>query len=435
MQTAKGKIIGPLKIEALVNGGAGLAREQGRVIFVPDTVPGDVVFCRLAREKKRYAEAVLTEVLQPSAQRCAPPCPVAAECGGCQWQQLPYSEQLRWKQQLFQDTLIRKCRVSAERLLPIVPSPRQWGYRSRVQIKCFNSGQGFVCGFFRPKSRNVVAIERCPVIAPELNELLMELRQLIAASTLSQHVPQLDLAIGDDGHRRAVVHYLGTATEQLVALLSPLAEKLDVALLVQSSKKASLLVAGDPELEISVDQPPINLNYAAGGFAQINLPQNRQLVEAVLAAARLTGQERVLDLYCGMGNFSLPLARRSSRVCGVEDYAPSIELARRNAARNQLENVEFHVCSAEAALARFGGSSGFDLLVLDPPRAGAYALAKQLAAEPVKRLIYVSCDPQTLARDLQLLVNAGYRLISSQPFDMFPHTFHVESLTLLEYCG
>lgn len=436
MRAAGDKIIGPLRIESLANGGAGIARDAGRVIFVPRTVPGDLVLGRLTREKQRYAEAELIEIQQPSAQRCAPSCPVAAECGGCQWQQLPYAEQLRWKERLFSETLQRQCRIDPACLLPIVPSPQQWGYRSRVQIKCYKTPQGFVCGFFRPKSRYVVAVDRCPVIAPELNALLAELRAAVAPSPFAAEVPQFDLAIGDDGRRRAVVHYLGRDVEALIALLTPLATRLDVALLIQRGRKGSLTsVAGDEELTITVAQPEITLNYGAGGFAQIHLPQNRQLVAAVLAAAKLTGTERVLDLYCGMGNFSLPLARGAAQVFGVEDYAPSIEMADKNADRNGIENVEFHACSAENGLQRFGSSAPFDLLVLDPPRSGAYEVAKQLTGDPVKRIVYVSCDPQTLARDLQPLLHAGYRLESGQAFDMFPHTFHVESLTVLEFVG
>ncbi len=436
MVAAAEQLIGPLKIEALANGGAGIGRDHGRVIFVPRTVPGDLVRCRLVKEKKRYAEAELVEVLQPAQERCQPPCPVADQCGGCQWQQLPYLEQLRWKERLFHETLQRQCQVDSSALLPIVPSPETWGYRSRVQIKCFKASERFVCGFFRPKSRYVVDVESCPVMAPELNELLATLRGAIAPSRFADRIPQIDLALGDDGRRRAVIHYLGSDGKGLSALLMSMVQSEDVALLLQTGRKDSLLsVAGDPQLTISVDSPEILLKYHAGGFAQINLEQNRRLVSAVLRAADLSGGERVMDLYCGMGNFTLPLARRAAAVCGVEDYAPSIAAARHNATANQLANVEFHASPAEGALERFGTAAPFDLLLIDPPRSGAFGVAKELVRRPVKKILYVSCDPQTLARDLTLLVNNGYRLVSSQPFDMFPHTYHVESLSLLEFVG
>jgi 23S rRNA (uracil1939-C5)-methyltransferase len=171
-----------------------------------------------------------------------------------------------------------------------------------------------------------------------------------------------------------------------------------------------------------------------GGFAQINLEQNRRLLDAVISSAELKGNEWVLDLYCGMGNFSLSLARRSQQVWGVEDYPASIEMARRNAELNQIENVAFYAQPAEGALQALSRETCFDLVLLDPPRAGAFAVMDELLAVPVPRVLYVSCDAQTLARDLKVLLNGGYRLISSQPFDMFPQTHHVESLSVLEYC-
>lgn len=428
------KPIGPLRVEALANGGTGIVRAEGQVIFVPQVVPGDVILCRISKARKRYAEAELVEIVQPSAQRRDLPCPVAATCGGCQWQQLAYTDQLRWKQQLFHDTLIRQCAVDSTRLLPIVAAPDEWHYRSRVQIKCRLTTTGFDCGFFRAKSHHVVAIERCPILAEPLNELLNELRALLEKSRFAGLISQIDLAIGDCQRRRAVVHYQGAEVSGLAELLRTLAVDDRLELLIQSGRGGQLhSVIGSAELAIRVDEPPLWLNYAAGGFAQINLDQNRQLLAAVLAAANLTGKERILDLYCGMGNFSLPLARRSRQVCAVEDYPASIEMARRNAVLNQIDNVAFYAQPAAGMLRQLSRAGRFDLLLLDPPRAGAVALMAELLTMPVARVLYVSCDAQTLARDLKLLLSGGYRLVTSQPFDMFPQTHHVESLSILEY--
>ncbi|WP_303721217.1 23S rRNA (uracil(1939)-C(5))-methyltransferase RlmD [Malonomonas rubra] len=424
-------LIGPLWIENLANGGKGIARDNGRVIFVANAFPGDLVLCRVTNAKKNYAEAEVVDLLQLSPQRRIPPCPVAEECGGCQWQQLPYTEQLKWKQQLFSDTLIRKLRIDPQLIRQIAPSPDEFGYRSRVQVKCHLAPDGFVTGFFRPRSRFVVAVDSCPLMPPHLNQLLRRLREPIASSRFVDKIPQIDLATGYDDRSRAVVHYLGTEKAAISEMLLPVAERFDFDLVIQCGRKESLsTVRGSGELKISVDQPDLLLTYAAGGFAQINLLQNRKLVEAVMAAAECKGDEQVLDLYCGMGNFSLPLARRAAQVTGVEDFAPSIEMARRNARANDIANVDFQVCSAEQVL--LNSSTKFDLLVLDPPRAGAFAVVKQLLKRPIRRVAYVSCDPQTLARDLQVLLHGGYRLVSSQAFDMFPQTHHVESLTVLE---
>lgn len=426
------RLIGPLTIEALANGGNGIAREQGRVIFVTGAFPGDIVLCRLTKEKKNYAEAEVVELQQPSPLRRIPPCPVAEKCGGCQWQQLPYAEQLKWKQQLFIDTLDRQVGVDPALVRPIEPAPEEFAYRSRVQVKCDYSANGFVTGFFQPKSRLVIAIDQCPLMDPQLNRLLVCLRETLATSTYAQQITQIDLAIGTDNRSFAVIHYLGNDRAGLTSLLLPLAKEkhLELALLADQKKKLQM-ICGSGELEITVDDPEIKLKYAAGGFAQINLGQNRRLIRSVLSAADLSGDEQVLDLYCGMGNFTLPIARRAGFVVGVEDYAPSIKMASNNANRNNIANVDFYVMPAEQALQRI--KKNFDLLVLDPPRAGAYAVVKQLCCQPVAKIIYVSCDPQTLARDLKTLIGCGYQVVFSQVFDMFPQTFHMESLTLLEY--
>jgi len=430
------RVIGPLRIESLANGGAGIARHEGRVIFVPGTSPGDLVQCRLVDEKKRYAEAIVESLLEASATRRVPPCPVASECGGCQWQHLPYSEQLHWKERLFHDTLIRQAGIQQEFLLPIVPAPQEWAYRSRVQMKCHRSRQEFVTGFFRPKSHYVVPMTSCPVIPPELNQLLNVLKTILSGSKFTGEIPQIDLALGDDGKQRAVVHYLGKRKEELITLLGANKTATQADLFLQRGRSESLTsIVGDGLLSVTVDTPPLTLNYTPGGFAQINLTQNRTLIQAVLAAAKLTGSERVLDLYCGMGNFSLPLSRYSRTVIGVENFSASIAQAKLNALANGIENAQFYARPAEGALEYFSARGSVDLLLLDPPRSGAYGLMKELLCHPVRRVIYVSCDPQTLARDLKPLLNGGYRLGMSQPIDMFPQTYHCESLTILEYLG
>ncbi|MDA3903844.1 MAG: 23S rRNA (uracil(1939)-C(5))-methyltransferase RlmD [Desulfuromusa sp.] len=426
------EILPPLTVETMVNGGAGLARYEGRVVFIPHVAVGDVVLCRVTKVKKHFLEAEINEMLQPSPQRRQPECPVAGECGGCQWQHLAYSEQLQWKESLFRETLTRQCGTNPDKILPIVPAADEWNYRSRVQIKCSNPNATFVTGFYRPKSHSVISIDRCPIIAPELNTLLAHLRKLINRTVHAKYIPQIDLAVDDNRKCSAVIHYAGSDLSSLAALLK--AGSLVADMLIKSGSKSKLFpIQGEGVLQISVDRPPMKLAYAVGSFAQINLEQNRTLVAAVLGLSSLTGRERILDLYCGMGNFSLPLARRAKQVIGVEESAASIKMAGENGRQNQIENVEFYSQSAEGALSRFSQQNSVDLLFLDPPRIGAIATMKELLKTPVNKVIYVSCDPQTLARDLKLLVNGGYELVSSQPFDMFPQTHHCESVTLLQY--
>lgn len=423
-----------LEIESLAFGGSGIGRMEGKAVFVPLTAPGDRVRCRIARDRKRYAEAEPEEILTPSPLRRPAPCPVFGECGGCQWQHLPYGEQVRWKERIFADFLRRQCGVGEEAVLPAVPSPGEWRYRSRVQFKCRQTAGGFVMGFYRRGSHFVVDVADCPITAVRLNEVLRLFRSWLPASPCPDRVPQVDLDLGCDGRVRGVVHALGDVPS-LADYLRPLVEEAGISLFLQPGRKDSLVrVAGEEDLEIAAGDPPMLLRYGPGGFAQVNLPQNLALVREVTRAAALTGKERVLDLFCGMGNFSLPLARGAREVTGVEEYAPAIVKARQNAARLGIANAAFHAVPAEGAATGLADGAGFDLVVLDPPRAGAYGVARELAASRPGKILYVSCDPSTLARDLQPLLHGGYRLLWSRPFDLFPQTHHIESLSLLTPC-
>ncbi len=427
-----GMVLPPLTVETLVNGGAGLARHEGRVVFIPYSAVGDIVRCRITKVKKKFLETEILNIIAPAPQRRQPVCPVAEDCGGCQWQHLPYSEQLHWKETLFHETLSRRCHGTVDQLLPIVAAGDEWGYRSRVQIKCAVHNAKFITGFYRSKSHSVVSIDHCPIITPELNKLLGLLRKMIDQSPYATAISQLDLAVDSDGHSSVVIHYAGSDPEALSDLL--VANDLSAALLLKTSSTSKFInVQGNGRLDILVDHPPMRLCYEVGSFAQINLQQNRLLVDTVLSLANLTGLEQVLDFYCGMGNFSLPLARRAKLLVGVEESSSSVKMAQENSRLNGIENVEFYCRTATGALTHFLQERSFDLLLLDPPRSGAAATMEELLKSPVKRVIYVSCDPQTLARDLNMLISGGYKLLSSQPFDLFPQTHHCESVTLLQY--
>jgi 23S rRNA (uracil1939-C5)-methyltransferase len=255
---------------------------------------------------------------------------------------------------------------------------------------------------------------------------------VIDGTAVAAHIPQIDAGINDRGRVRLVIHTRNNAAAAVAELLRPLALQEDFALFVQSDRSGGLQhICGEEDLVISCDTPPLALAYKAGGFSQINLEQNRSLLDAVLSAAALQGHERVLDLYCGMGNFSLPLARRCGEVVGVEDYAPSIAQAKINARQNKLHNLRFYARPAAGALRAYGQDAPFDLVVLDPPREGASDVCRELIDLAPPRILYISCDPATQARDLKILLQNGYHCVSAQPFDFFPQTHHIESLAIL----
>lgn len=422
-----------LRIDTLAYGGKGVGRLDGKAVFVPLVAPGDRVLCRIVQDRKRYAEGEIAELLEPSALRRPPLCPVFGECGGCQWQHLPYAEQVLWKERIFADTLRRQAGVTEAVLRPLLPAPQEWGYRSRVQFKCRQTADGFVMGFYRRGSHYVVDIPSCSIAAPRLNELLFSFRRWLAASPCPERIPQVDMEYDDESKVRVVVHHLDGESAPLAEYLQPLADQAGVSLFLQSGRKETLRrVCGEVDLHIHpLGTGRQRLAYGPGGFAQVNLEQNRSLVACLLEEAALCGEERVLELFCGMGNFSLPLALRAREVVGVENYAPAIECAVANARDNGIKNARFHALAAEAAMLRLPAAQDCDLVVLDPPRTGAYPVMRELLRLRPPRVIYVSCDPATLARDLVPLLHNGYEVLTSRPIDLFPQTFHTESVTVL----
>jgi len=421
-----------LVIDRLTHGGRGVGRYQGKAVFVPGTAAGESVRCRIVHEKRRYAEAELVEILKPSPLRRRPPCPQVPECGGCQWQHLAYAAQLSAKQTIFNDALVRTAGIDPNLIGEILPAPDEWHYRCRTQLKCRLTADGFATGFFRAGTHRVVPFATCPVLAPALNDVLPHLRACLDRFDSANRVPQCDLCVDDDGQMTLIVHLLDGALDALRTELQPLADAFRVAIFVQTGRKETLqpLFAGPEQCIHPEEDGVIGLAFPPGGFIQVNLEQNRQLVATALAGCQLQGDERVLDLYCGVGNFSLPLARRCRQVTGVEEYAPAIEQARANARSNHLDNLRFFAQSAEDYVTGLQPGS-FDLVLLDPPRSGAYAVATELVRLQPARIVYVSCDPATLARDLVPLLHGGFRLEQARPVDMFPQTSHIEGVAVL----
>ena len=425
------ELIRDLEITGLVHGGRGIGRIDGKAVFVPMTAPGDRVNCRAVRSKSSYIEAELVNVVEPSVHRRVPPCPYFGRCGGCQWQHLAYPDQSSWKEKIFCEQMLRSKIAAQECLAPIIPATDEWHYRNRVQFKCHMTENGMVIGFYRTNSHFVVDIDHCLLLPTRIQQVLDLLREELPEAPGTDHIPQVDVSCGDDGAIRVLLHVLPKARSQLRSWLQCFAGRHQLHACLQSGRKDTIeAVHGEMDLSVVVDQPPLILGYGPGGFAQVNPAQNRRMIAEMLAILDLKGTEDVLDLFCGMGNFSLPIARRASRVTGIEEYAPSIESAMKNAVANNLHNVEFRVADAASVmLHRHQGD--LDLVVLDPPRSGSYQTSRQILQARPKRVLYISCDPATLVRDLVPLVHNGYQILSTRACDVFPQTWHIESMTLL----
>jgi 23S rRNA (uracil1939-C5)-methyltransferase len=428
-------------IERMCYGGAGFGRVEGKACFVPLTAPGDLARIRVVKEKRSFLEGELLELVAPSPLRIEPACPVFGSCGGCNWQHLPYEEQLKQKGEIFASSLSRIGRVQSDSILPVAGSRNRLGYRSRIQLKVGMAKGALALGFFRTGSHEVVDIASgCALADPLLNRIAAEFRAILARLPEIAAIPQIDLAIGDDAQSVAVMHFTGKSSAKLIEWLVAARSELPSVsgLFVGSGAKARIdQVFGIDALSygIPADFFPgsrqMRLRFSRGGFSQVNYPQNLQLIRTVWQWAAFTGTERVLDLYCGNGNISVPIAPYVSELVGVEGYAPSIDDAQANAKANAVANASFRVSDAALAVRRLASrGERFDLVILDPPRSGAEA-AGEIAKLSAGRIIYISCDPTTLSRDLALICEKGYRVTRSQPVDMFPQTYHLESVTEL----
>lgn len=404
-----------LHIESLAHLGAGIARDGGKVVFVPYTAPGDLVRARLVEDKPRFARAVLEEVLEPSPYRVDPLCPYFGDCGGCQWQHVDYATQTQYKSRIVAEQLAHVGRLPGVDVRPTIGMGDPWGYRNSARLTVGPNG---ALGFQRAESHEVVAVEDCLILHPLLRDLLR---------TLDVEFPELQaltLRAGTRTGERMIV--LETAGDE------PPEMEVDIpvscVLALEDGRVATLI----GETAIHEEVAGRRYRISPTSFFQVNTQGAERLVETVAEALEPQGWERLLDLYCGVGLFGLALAGRVGEIVGVESAPSAVADALVNA--EGMDNVTLVAGLAEEAMAALEG--GFDLAIVDPPRGGVHPAAlRALVEKRPRRIAYVSCEPTTLARDCAALAGAGYRLRWVQPVDMFPQTYHIESVALLEVAG
>jgi 23S rRNA (uracil1939-C5)-methyltransferase len=416
-----------LEIDSLSYGPYGVGRMDGKAVMVPKTVPGDRIAASIVEAKARYAIGEVLHVLTPSPVRQTPPCPFVNECGGCPWQHIRYDAQLKAKQQNVENALRRIGRLDGFELRPIIPSPQEYRYRRRIRLQCDRTGK---LGYFRPASHEVIEIDDCLIADGKLTGFIAPLRRWV--HDLATAVDFVEIVAGDEANQIVVV---GKTGGEFV----PRDEGACESIFDKAGGIAGLVLHGPNwrktwgRTAISVvAEHGISMKVDADVFTQINAEGNQKILDELLTAGEFQSQDRVLELYSGAGNFTFSIARRVSEVVAVEGSRLSIQNGNLNAQRHGIENVHW-VCSAvPAALSRLKQRrKKFTRLVLDPPRAGAKGLEADLASFGAERLLYLSCDPTTLARDLGALASHGYKLRMVQPIDLFPHSFHVESLALM----
>jgi 23S rRNA (uracil1939-C5)-methyltransferase len=415
----------------LTHDGVGVADLDGRRVFVADALPGERVEMVLRKRRRKLQEADLTRVLEPSASRVAPECEYFGRCGGCALQHLAHSAQVEFKQQVVAETLKRIGRVEPEEWLPAVVS-QPWRYRRRARLGVkYVAGKGRVLVGFRERAGPYITdMRHCPVLMPPLDGLLGELAELIEASSLKERLPQIEAAVADDAVA-LVLRVLAEPSPADVEAFRTFGERRGIDIYWQRGGPGTVapLDRARP-LRYRMPEFGLTMEFLPTDFVQVNAGINAELVSTAVRLAEIQPTDRVLDLYCGLGNFSLPLAQRACELTGVEGEAGLVARAVRNAAANGVTNARFLTADLMASDWSFYREH-WDVVLLDPPRTGAEAPVAELNFAKPRRIVYVSCHPATLARDAQVLVDRhGYRLRTARVFDMFPHTHHIEALAL-----
>ena len=437
-------------IEDLTHDGNGVAKIDGYPLFIAGALPGETVEIHVLKTLKNYGFAKVVNIIEPSLDRVDAPCQYFAQCGGCQLQHLSYEGQLKWKRSMVENVMKRIGKIDAP-VHPVKGMDNPWQYRNKAQIPFAQGETGAIAGFYKSKSHTIVDMERCLIQAGEADAILAGLKGELAAIGVRPYNEETH-----QGMLRHVVVRKGRATNEVMVVLVTKSHKFpqaeaavakirelvpNVTSIVQNvnSEKTNVIFGnetvtlwGKDTIEDTIGN--VRFEISARSFYQVNPEQTEVLYKQALDYAQLTGNERVIDAYCGIGSISLFLAQKAGYVMGVEIVPQAIEDAKRNAEINGFTNTYFEAGAAEEVIPRwYKEGKEADVLVVDPPRKGCdEALLNTIIEQKPKRVVYVSCNPATLARDLRILEDGGYKTQEVQPVDMFPHTTHCEAVAWLE---
>ena len=431
-----------INIESLAHDGRGVGRgEDGKVVFVDYALPGEKVIYVPVMNRKSYLFGSTIEVLEASEHRIEPKCEVFGQCGGCVLQHLDENVQIKYKQQQLLENFKKIGGVQPEQLLPPMTGPH-WGYRRRARLgaKFVPKKGGMIVGFRERNSSYIQPTNSCEVLYPEVSALFPDLRETLSKTSCNDKIPQVEISVADNA-TVMIVRHLETFIQDDLALLTDFAKRNELQLFLQPGNLKSVhpLYPAKPDpLYYDFKEFDVRIEFLPTDFIQVNGGINDQLVSKAIELLDLQEDDRVLDLFCGVGNFTLPLARRSKHVVGVEGDQALVNRAIHNREINDLEQVEFHfgdLFKEDMTSTSHGDwlDQKFDKILLDPPRSGAAEMIKRLPAFGASKVVYVSCGPATLARDAGVMVNEhGYKMTYAGVIDMFPHTAHVESIAVFE---
>lgn len=414
----------------LTHDGRGVCRHEGKTVFVADALPGESIQYRLSSRRRRYDEGELLELHSRSPDRVEPKCPHFGYCGGCSLQHLRPDRALEAKQKHLAEVFARIGEVTPERWLEPLAGPL-WAYRRRARLAVkYVHKKGRVLVGFRERGKPYVAdIGRCEVLDARVGERLAELAALVETLQARERIPQIEVAAGDESVC-LVFRHLDPLSAEDVQRLRDFGQRTGLWIYLQSAGPDSVvaLEADAPVLRYALPQYGVDLEFTPMDFVQVNAELNRKMIPHALDLLDLHAGDRVLELFAGLGNFTLPMARSGAQVIAVEGEASLVERGRANAQRQGLQ-AQYHVADLfEPQQGAPWLNSGFDKVLLDPPRAGAEQILPALLAKHPQRIVYVSCHPASLARDAKIIAAAGYRCTAAGVMDMFPHTGHVESI-------
>ncbi len=431
-----------IDIESIAHDGRGVGRDaEGKVVFVDYALPGERVLFVPVMHRKSYLFGSTIEVLKPSEFRVEPRCEVFGQCGGCVLQHLDANKQIDYKQQQLLENFKKIGNVEPDNWLEPMTS-KHWGYRRRARLgaKFVPKKGGMIVGFRERNSSFIQPTSKCEVLYPEVSVLLPDLRETLEKTSCNDKIPQVEISVADNA-TVMIVRHLETFVQNDLDLLTEFAKRNDVQVFLQPGNLKSVhpLYPVKPEaLFYEFAEFDIKVEFLPTDFIQVNGAINDALVSRAVDLLDIQESDSVLDLFCGVGNFTLPLARRANKVVGVEGDQALVNRANHNKALNALETVEFHfgdLFKEDMTADSHGGwlEQSFDKVLLDPPRSGAMEMVRRMPKLNPSKIVYVSCGPATLARDAGILVNEhGYKMTHSGVIDMFPHTAHVESIAVFE---
>ncbi|MGI2210511.1 23S rRNA (uracil(1939)-C(5))-methyltransferase RlmD [Shewanella baltica] len=427
-----------LSVNQLDHLGAGIAQHQGKVVFIPGALPDETVTVQLTEQKKNYARAKLIKVDTPSSERVEPECPHYHTCGGCDLQHMSLSGQREHKEAALLDIMAKFAGAEGGTLSPALTG-EGWHYRRRARLATLfdKNTKHLSLGFRAASSSNVVPISQCQVLAKPLSDLIVPFAKLLNQLSAKASLGHLELIAADNGHF-AVLRITKALNDKDLAKLSAFAEQHQIHICLQDNEGqfqgvgAELVLPVYQLLDDKVESDAVSLSFTPGNFVQVNGQINKAMVAQAMDWLAPAPDERILDLFCGMGNFSLPLAKMGADVIGVEGVAEMVTQARVNAKANNLDKLTFYHGDLSADLSLEPWMGKIDKLLLDPARAGAFESLQWLKKMKPRKVVYVSCNPASLARDSAVLLERGYRLQQLGLIDMFPQTHHIEAMALFE---